>query len=206
MQIKVYGLPGSGKTYLASSFEDIDSYELVTLRSSRERKFRAFLFSIFHFRSFVVFLGMTIYENFRFPRLLRHKLILFIEAIALEQKGLGIDNAVVDKGLTPYLLSIYERPITESDLKPFVLALNFGHPVIYIINASDQVRIDRMKKRGRVPRSKFGPTYTKKIHRVFSKNNQIITNFLGKNFSSVVINNEKSTITPSITKSAINSY
>ncbi len=185
-----FGLPGSGKTYLAQKFSEECNVPLVEVRGRFEKYFWAFIFVCLRPQSFFVFLKEIFKENRHNTTLFRHKVhILFLNTIAKEGKALFISgDAVLDEGLLQAILSISERPLDQRMLTRFARLL--GKRRIYFVSAPAETRGKRMLIRGRYPRSFLGEEYRRQWFAVLENNHKLIVQWSMKHFPCVTITNE----------------
>lgn len=165
MITEYFGLPGSGKTYLAQKFSQEHRVPLIEVSGRLQKYFWALIFVCARPRTFFFFLKEMIKENgrdavtaFFLVRLFNHKVHnLYLRAIAKEGKAFFRRNAVVDEGLFQILLYIFERKIEKEDLISFASLLR-GR-VCYIVMANAETRGKRMRDRGRTPRAFMAEAY-----------------------------------------------
>jgi len=152
--IEFFGLPGSGKSYLVErNKKDVQFTEVKVTKS--ERFYYGLIFCILHPIISSCFIGLILGDKDVKTFSLRKHLIMYIymTRAAKYQKSKNIKKALIDEGLLMMFISITNIP---SFLEDFLLRSSvFTNHKIFIIEASDEIRYLRMKKRGRYPRSGF---------------------------------------------------
>ncbi len=186
--IQFFGLPGSGKSYTAKQIKKKkNSYRIVTTNKVEE-VFYSFLF--FLSRPVLVFslLLLIFKENKKNKRILVHKVRLFIKVSSLQLKSSFFKKPLIDDGFCQFVLSVFERKITEKDLS-VVEKLIPQKTKIIIVESTKEKRITRIKKRKRIPRSFMGREYLNYIFPVWDYNYPIIKEYYLNNFDVKVIKN-----------------
>ncbi len=190
MIYEFFGLPGSGKTYLAERFSQNKQMPLVEVRGNVAKYTWAFIFACARPRIFFSFLKELIKENKQYPGLLRYKInTLYLRAVAKEGKALARKDAVIDEGLFQVLLYIFEKEITERDIASCARFLKKRN--IHIVEASHAVRRERMKARGRFPRAFLGEEYLQQWFPVLEKNYALIRELIKAKFPHIEVFNER---------------
>ncbi len=190
MIYEFFGLPGSGKTYLAERFSQNKQTPLVEVHGTVDKYTWAFIFACARPRIFFSFLKELIKENKQHPRLLRYKInTLYLRAVAKEGKALVRKDAVIDEGLLQVLLYIFEKEITERDIASYARFLKKRN--IHIIEASHIARKERMKARERFPRAFLGKEYRQRWFPVLEKNYALIRELIKAKFPYIEVRNEQ---------------
>ncbi len=191
MIIQFFGLPGSGKTFYSKKISGKSALGLVSIESRIEILLFGILFFIFNPLTTIFFIKILIKENKHNRKILFHKLFkLFVVTIAHEQKSkMKKGDIIIDQGLILFLLSIYERKIDKKELDKFLPHLK--NYFVYIIFAPKKTREERMSLRKRIPRIKFGLEYALKVQNIFEENENIVVEFIKKNFPYKLIKNYK---------------
>lgn len=181
--IEFFGLPGAGKTSQAVS--------PVLIRRKLSCWFFDSLFLWRHPFNFIYLYRLLIRES-KFNRsLLSHKKHLFSLSLAKEMKAqLSFHDSAIDDGLLQFLLSLYERKITELEAKALLNCIDKNR-IIAIVEASESQRLAWMKKRGRIPRFFLGEDYLTSWSLILNYNYQIFKNILLQDFSVKIIKNEE---------------
>lgn len=147
------GLPGAGKSYISSQKCSQKQIKEISISGTKERMVLSAMFAFGHPIFFVRLLWVFVKENYKNPILLKHKLMtVILEIAAREQKATKL-NSMVETGFFQMIMSLYERKINENEISFFVKWLKGRPYMIYIIDADSEIRNERMKSRGRVPRS-----------------------------------------------------
>ena len=192
MIIEFFGLPGAGKSYLAKRMAQEKDYKVVTFSGKYEKYFHALCFIIFHPRHFFFLFKNLFVENKKNKKLLNHKIKrLFVRCIAVEQKARWKKNSIIDEqGFFQFILSIYERQITSKEVSQYYKYLKKSKYFVYIIEAEQAKRKERMSIRKRVPRQKiFGENYAENWLYIAEYNFFVLAEFVKENFNHQVINN-----------------
>ena len=190
MMVEFFGLPGSGKSYIA---EKEFGYVAKPFKSfvSRIKKYYllAFYEALHPIRS-AVFIIAIIKETKHNRKLLLHKIkFLYFNAEAREMAASLKKNGIIEEGLVNYLLSLYERKILADDVRPLLKRIPKNR-TIYIINADKKTRQKRMKDRNRTPRNSFGEDYLKKRQLILEHNFEVIKKLIKETFTYKEIYNE----------------
>lgn len=190
MIIEFFGLPGSGKSHIAEKeFGYIEKPYSTILDRIRKYSLVALYETMHPIRSAAFFIAIVRETRDNAP-LLMHKLkFLYLNAEAREQAGQFKKEGVIDEGLVNYLLSLYERKISEKDVNSIVKRIPKKR-MVYIINASKSVREKRMLERKRNPRSIFGESYLAERESVLEHNYEVIKGVIKKNFTYKEISND----------------
>ena len=153
MIVELFGPSGAGKTALAEALSARLGGRVVTLSTSAERYGYLFLFFLLNPVRAVGLVSKTIRSRTTPPSLFRHKLFLLSHVLARVSKAQmgGERVAVLDEGLAQYLLTVSERLLSlgeaESYFRRYVTS-----DVVVVVLADEEVRAERMKRRGRIPR------------------------------------------------------
>jgi len=189
MIIELFGLPGSGKTYLADKIFQTQKIRLAKINNFWERYLLIILFVILHPFILGKLLTLIAAENKKDKFLLKHKLKnLLPSTIAQEQKARFMKKSLIDPGFFQFFLTIYERKITSDDLHWISKYFN-RHYKILIIEADDKIRKKRMSNRDRVPRIGLGQEYVDGWFEILEHNFLIIKEYIKNNFKYEIIKN-----------------
>ncbi|MBI4114677.1 MAG: hypothetical protein HY445_02445 [Candidatus Niyogibacteria bacterium] len=190
MTTEYFGLPGSGKTYLAERYSRAHGTRLIEARGYFERCLWAFIFFCIRPRVCSILLREIIKENKNNALLLRHKVrVLYLNTIAKEGKAFfSRKENIIDEGFAQAILSLYEREIHVDELPVF--AELFHERNIYLITASDAMREERIRARARLPRAFLGGDYHSRWFSLLEKNHSIISAWIRQNFPHTEIRNE----------------
>lgn len=185
------GPPGSGKTFFSKKKSIDDSIDIIEV-SGKKEKFLLILQFIVRRPIFFIFLFfLIIKENISYPKLCIYKLkFIYLNIVAKEQKAMNSnEDVIVDEGFFQLILSIYDRKINIRELRIFRHFLKSERYHLILLEVDKKVRLDRMQKRGRLPRSDFGIEYIKKLYPIIDKNSEIVCKFIKDNYNSKVIKN-----------------
>lgn len=189
MIYEFFGLPGSGKSYIA---EREFGYAAKSFSSISQRLIKYFLvalYEVMHPIRSAVFILAIIRETQHNRKLMMHKLkFLYLNAEAREQAASFKREGVVDEGLVNYLLSLYERKISTKDVQSLLKRIPKKR-TIYIVNANFEARKKRMKNRNRIPRASFGKEYAKEREEILEHNFDVIKQLIKKSFTYKEITN-----------------
>jgi len=189
MIYEFFGLPGSGKTFLAMRFSKENKIPLIEINSRTEKYFWVALFVCAHPMLFFLLLKKIIKENKNDSALFRHKtLFLCLRTIAKEGKSFFKRDAVIDEGLYQALLYLFERKVQKSELACF--SPLFKRRTARIVVANADTRRERMQSRGRVPRAFLNNAYRERWFPILDHNFDVISGWIKENFSYKEINNE----------------
>ncbi|OJI07350.1 hypothetical protein BK004_01295 [bacterium CG10_46_32] len=145
------GLPGAGKSYMANQIAQSKGIVGVEIKNTKERLARSLLFFISHPFFSARLLAIFIQENYKNSKLLKHKFAtIVLEIMAREQKVK--QGEMIETGFFQLLLSIYEREISEKDVASLFYWLKKRDYMVYIVEASREIREKRIQERGRIPR------------------------------------------------------
>jgi len=192
MIISFLGLSGAGKTHYSINFFANNEYKIIKINNRFEKYFFSFIFFFTHLIFSISLLRIVVFENRDNKKLLIYKIKhLFFLVLAREGKSLFFKNSIIDDGVFQFLLSIFEKEISDNDLIFFKKALKRRKIIIYMVEANRETRINRMKKRKRFPRmSSFGKKYFYDWLDVGEYNYIVIKDFIMKNFDYKIIKNK----------------
>ena len=195
MIIELFGLPGSGKTYLAQNCFSDRQHAVVKCLGKFQQFFFALMFGLRKPLFFCYLKILLLKENWCKPSLLWHKyMMLLLPALAKEGKALFSKNstAVIDQGLLQLALSIYERKIEEPDIKRILSFCARENRKITIVEANKSVREKRMGDRGRRARGFLGEKYLAQWTPVLEYNYEVVKNaIIGSGMKYVLIENNR---------------
>ena len=182
MIIEFFGPSGVGKSTIAQELSNNTRWEYIAI-NSRKEKLKYVIISLF--RLPVRFLSLfcrTIIEGKYSLALLRHKIHLFTEYVARNEKARikGIrQNVILDEGFAQYGLSLYEHNISKKTALRYVnkFILCNCNKIEVIILCNEQDRIKRMENRKRIPRVHLNID-NKTWQRIVSKNFDTFLNVL----------------------------
>jgi len=191
MIISFLGLSGAGKTYYSTNFFADHKYKLIKIHNRFEKYFFLFIFFFTHPIFSISLLRIMVFENKGNKKLLIYKIKhLFFLVLAREGKSLFFKNPIIDDGIFQFLLSIFERKISDNDLIFFKKVLKRRKIIIYMLEASREMRLNRMKKRKRFPRMhSFGEKYFYHWLDIGEYNYVVIKDFIIRNFDYKIIEN-----------------
>lgn len=182
-----FGLPGSGKSYMAKNLAQEQNYKIISTNKPGEL-FWSFLFFISHPVLSIRILALLSRENKKNKRILIHKLRLFIKVASLQSKSFFFNKPLIDDGFCQFVLAIFDRKIKSKDLQIAKKMLSKNAKII-IVESSNKKRMSRMKQRGRTPRSFMGEDYLKYIFPIWDHNCEIIKDYYIANFNTQIIKN-----------------
>lgn len=153
MIVELFGPPGAGKTALAEALAARLGGRVVALSTLAERYGYLFLFLLLNPVRAIGLVSKTVRLHAGSPSLLRHKLFLLSNVLARVSKArMGEERvAVLDEGLAHYLLVKSERLLSPGEAEDYFRRYVASDVVIAVL-ADEEVRAERMKRRGRIPR------------------------------------------------------
>lgn len=191
MYIELFGLPGSGKTTLASALEKAGA---GFARARNKEHSRAFRYMLFHPLVTAYWFFVTLSETAKSGtwRLLRAKLSLLYYTFAFLHKASQASRGtagimVVDEGLVQRMLSIFE---TKKDVRALGRALRFTpKPALYIlVSGNPELYFKRYEGEGEGNiRAKLGSEYQQQWQDVVRHNHSVILEVLKETNESDVI-------------------
>ena len=189
MKIEIIGLPGSGKTFLSQEKALELNISVLLIKKKIYKYFFVLFFCFYRFYFFIFILRLIYVENNKNKKVLKHKLYLFSEYIAVESRCFFSDKYIVDQGFMNLPFSVFDRKIKENDLIVFLKYYNKScrNRKIFLLETEEGVRQKRIKGRGRRPRSFLGQDYAIKIDNILFINKNIIYNFYLKNIKNCEI-------------------
>lgn len=190
MITEYFGLPGSGKTYLAEQHSHVRGARLIEARGCFERYAWAIFFFCIRPRECSILLKEILNENKHDITLLRHKIhVLYLNTIAKEGKAFfSRKESIIDEGLAQAILSLYEREACVEDLSLFIRL--FRGRKMCLVTAPREKREERMRARMRFPREFLGEEYRARWFPLLEKNHTIISAWIKQHFHYVEIRNE----------------
>lgn len=179
MIIELYGLPGSGKSTFARRLELEGKGTVVRIASRFELVWRNLLFLFCHPMAFLFGLW-HVTANAGGSRLWYYKLMnSFLQCNAKYQKARQYPIAIVDQGFFQNILSIFERPLNNSEARRFLE--RFPHPdklLAFVVPESRRQQF--LKQRDFVQRSQFGAVYRERWEKVVAQNDRTLRHLVGK--------------------------
>ncbi len=190
MITEYFGLPGSGKTYLAEQYSRARGARLIETEGYVERYMWAIIFFCIRPRACSLLLREILKENKHNTTLCRHKIrVLYLNTIAKEGKALfSRKESIIDEGLAQAVLSLYEREACAGELSVF--AGLFRGRTVCLVTAPYAKREERMRARVRFPREFLGEEYRGRWFPVLEKNHAVIAAWIKQNFHYTEIINE----------------
>jgi len=191
MLIEMFGLPGAGKTYYAREFIPRNNAKILKKNSRFTRLILFIMFVIIRplFSTFII--KNIIKENEFGKRNLKHKLkIILTKFFSKCVKIKFYKDVLIGEGIFQLILGIYDREITNDDLKPYLKYISKNR-IIYIIEAKMDTRLMRIRKRNRIPRENIlSEMQLKTFYLILEKNYIIIKNFIVNNYEHKIIQND----------------
>lgn len=193
MIVHLFGLPGSGKDYIAENHFEKRGFRVVKVKRKMEKYSLLLLYIVFHPIKFTALVRKLFQENKNYS-LVKVKLdFLLFRYLAIQMKAAIWQNilkskVVVPEGLATFPLSIFERKIEEKDLRWYEKILEKKED-IYLVFTEEKTRMERMARRKRFPRSYLGEDYQKKWEEVLKINYKVICDFYSKRFNLKKIEN-----------------
>ena len=190
MITEYFGLPGSGKTYLAEQYSCTRGTRLIEARGYCERYMWAIFFFCVRPRACATLLGGILRENKHAITLLRHKMcVLYLNTIAKEGKAFfSRKESIIDEGFAQAILSLYEREVHAEEL--FVFEKLFRGRKVCLVVTPPAKREERMRARARFPRAFLGEEYRARWFPILEKNHTVISGWIKKNFHYMEMRNE----------------
>ncbi len=186
MSVELIRLPGSGKTTVARRLEKKLGKKLVKIERKTERYAQGLLFILSNPTTAFSVLLWTIKLHRGSLYLLRHK-IFFLMFRAFAKETFVSKGVIIDEGLLQYLCAISDRPLTEEEVSHMCNNIKLSDRKIVRVFCNESLRLDRMKKRKRVPRSIFGEAYVDAFYACLPGNTDLIFSELSKKNESEVI-------------------
>lgn len=188
--VEFVGLSGAGKSYVADKVsleKKIDFLNEINI----SKKFELLQFITHHPFFFIRLILKLIKENIHNLKLLKHKLInIFLPMLARIQFAEAQKDIIVEFGIFQFLLSLYEKKIDLRELKWIKKYLNNKKYFIYLVEANRETRLERMRRRGRVPRQGLMPEEDlKKWLDILEHNYIVIKEFIKSNFKYEIVEN-----------------
>ena len=186
MILEIIGLPGVGKTFIASRLSSERHLKILTFGSARKVKVLATCFVLKN-PSLSFWLIVQTWKCSTSWKLFRHKAgFLLAEAMAHEEMAQKAGSGIVDEGLIGFVASsLYEEIVTPLQMRTAIERIAHSLPPrsIVAVEASTQVRNERMHRRGRVPRSVFGDIYQREWLKRTEENFTVAMLEIGEKYS-----------------------
>jgi len=191
--IEFVGMPGSGKTFWATSNQYPSSAFTYLEVSGRERFVLTFQFFISKPFLFCKLVYLLIKNSKKDLSLIKHKIFfLLFFACALEIKSKKLPNPLIDQGLLQVFLCMYDQAVSleriHNDFE--LIRKELTMRTIVFVEASQNVRMKRIDSRKRMPRSNFGSTYVESFLAAVASNYPTIKSCIAETFPSKTINGE----------------
>lgn len=185
------GLPGAGKSYMAEKVARERGLMMGEIRGRGEAYKLAVIFSFLHPFFSIKLLFNLIKENYKNIKLLKHKLMTLVLLVMARELKAREGTMIIETGFFQLLLSLYERPISQSDINWCLPWLRKSPYTIYIVNAEKETRQKRMLARGRVPRSGLAGNQAKLDEwlELLEHNFKVVSEVIKKNFKYELIQN-----------------
>ncbi|QIR40361.1 hypothetical protein HCG51_29050 [Tolypothrix sp. PCC 7910] len=177
MIIELYGLPGTGKSTIATKLEYLLRGRIVRI----ERRKDFICFNLLSFlRHPIKFFNRTVrafYESGN-KSLLYYKFIkIFLYRNAVVEKAKRYPVAIVDEGHLGNILSAFEQPISPEMLIKEIKNLEIPDIVVHFTLPEAERQI-RLKNRGFVPRDSESEDYHRRWIKAMLANDQLLAMLL----------------------------
>jgi shikimate kinase len=185
------GLPGAGKSYMAEKLARERGFKQGEISSRAEMYKLALIFALQHPGFFTRLLFVLIKENYKNTKLLKHKLMTLVLLVVAREFKAGKDGVMIETGFFQLLLSLYEREIKSGDINWCLNWLKKRSYVLYIIEATSEIRMKRIQERGRIPRGGVVTENKKRAEwfALLEHNFEIISEMIKENFKYELIQN-----------------
>jgi len=177
MIIELYGLPAVGKSTLAENLSKISDFKIIKIRGLFELFWYNFIFLIKNpIKFFVNFLYILKNSN-SWPMFYFKFVNCLLQYNAKHEKAKKFKNAIIDQGHFQNVVSVFEKPISESQLKKYLRYLPLPNFLI-ILEADENNTKEREAARGYFGREHLGEAYQKNWRQVIWQNNKIFKKLL----------------------------
>lgn len=200
MILELYGLTGSGKTFLAEKLKR-RGLEITKFNSKLQKYSNSLLFMIKNpLTSFNLFLELNTnscikLDKLNFSRKVKLRVIrniLLLSTMAHYNKAESKENSLVDEGFFQIIHTIYERKKNLKSIKRLIDKIKKPDALI-LLNIKKSLRAKRLKERNLPRKDLFGPVYFDDWHNAMEHNDKIIRDLLKKQnrFKVIEIKNDR---------------
>lgn len=190
MIVELVGAPGAGKTHLLPTLVVRCGVKPIKVGRLGQRTFYFAIFTMTHWR-----LTKTVRREFRrqlraHPELASvRKWRRFVSMGAKTAKAHLLGRGIIDEGIFQALLKIFEDPATLEQLEQYLGMIGTPPDRVYIIDARDDVRYERMAKRQLFPRRYLGEDQWQHWHKSFVDNFATLKPILVARYNGEIIDN-----------------
>lgn len=169
MIVEIFGLPGSGKTFLARELAEKQGFQIIKIRSRTELIFNNIVFFLRNPIKFIVLFWYVI-KNIGYKKLCYFKIAnAFFNENAKHIKALRDQKALLDQGYFQNILSLFEHELNPETLLKYT-ALIPKPDFLLILDASKETRRQRTDQRIYLTRKFMGKEYIKEWQERAEKN------------------------------------
>jgi|GEM_PF-1118148 hypothetical protein len=175
MIIEFFGPPGAGKTTIAKTFCRENKATLIIIANRWERYWYDLVYLIFNPIRFCRLFLIIVCQSFPSLRLFGHKLHRFsgYAAVAVKAARSSVKgDIVIDEGLAQHFFSLYERPASLAAIKDYFFRYLAADWLVLVV-AEETLCLERMRDRGRIPRSHTGFDWRRWFKTIASHTNLI---------------------------------
>ena len=169
MIIEFSGLPGTGKSTIARRLVGEKNIQRIRIDNKYELIWYNLLFLIKHPIKFIVRLIYVFRNSVSFKMFYFKFMNVFLNTNAKFEKATKYDLALLDQGFMQSVGSIFEREVTEEEIKTYSKYLLFPDLLIFF-EAPYDVLDSRIEKRGHFTRPFLTAEYLKKWKEVVRTN------------------------------------
>lgn len=190
MIVELVGAPGAGKTHLAPDLAA--RCNVRTVRFGRLGQ-RYFYFALYAFANRD--LVRTVYRDIRqqereMPSLRAvRKWRRFMSMGAKTAKARLLGGGLIDEGVFQAIVKMFEKEATAEDLNRYLKLIRQLPDRVYVIEASDTERQNRMEARKNIPRPDLSGRDWQRWHRSFTANVETLKPILLERFNGEICRN-----------------
>lgn len=190
MIVELVGAPGAGKTHLAPALAAQCGVRVIRIGRLGQRYFYFALYALAN-RDLVRTVRREIRRQEREKPALRavRKWRRFMSMGAKTAKARLIGSGLIDEGVFQAIVKMFESEATAEDLQHYLKLIRQIPDRVYVIEASDTQRHDRMEARNNFPRADLSGGDWQRWHNAFTANVETLKPILVARYNAEIYRN-----------------